>query len=822
MWCCLLLSAAIVAAGGSRGGCGQTWQSPAAVVEIWDRQTLASFSVSQLAAFQALSCGRCPLLSRLCQRRSGTEWRKLALQYVREEAALAQRQARNMLRHVWSNYERHAFGRDQLKPVTGRGVDSWGGVAQTLVDSLDTLWMMGFHEEFHRAAEWAEANLNFDKDLNVNYFETSIRHLGGLLSAYVFSQRPGLLLKAIDLAQRLAQVFPQLVSSGPPAAAPSFGGGAASRVGWAQWLSKAGQFLQQVFTESTEESGSGEYPEYSGGDDEQGQDLSQQLQLPNRPPTRRPRNPREAREVALPLSDVNLRTGKATDLAGFLSLSETFVPVEWKFLALLTSNCDLVRHQDEVLEVLNQSADLASKGLAAILLQKNGDVHSLADNRISLGSRGDSFYEYLLKDSLFLGSHGNPMARAMWAAFLAKLPGLLVDAPPRSLLEARPRSSAAGRLGAPDAAGLPWWLSINRAQKSQSNSTTNNLKTKESKRNIILTPFSVQPIDAAMSQRLILSTSSTADSSSAPATWHRSAPALNTAGAGSGNPGEWSSITRSSLSLLAAAVLATGSRNLRGKERQRARALRLRRYAQGEEQGDAGLALRAPSNLYELLGVDDKADSDEIKKAYYDKMKICHPDIAGDDGEEICILLNDAYDLLSDPEEKEAYDIQLHRANGTQKPVLLLDPSPQDLSPTWDWTSKTGNKKSKPVYNGRPLSRSLHHKVAPEDQGEKWEEQKFVFVDEWTCIACRNCCDVAPRTFCIDADAGRARVFAQWGNSEELLDYAVQACPVDCIYWVSRDELQVLEYVTRDRPLDSEVVGNAGGGSFQKKRSLRL
>lgn len=39
----------------------------------------------------------------------------------------------------------------------------------------------------------------------VNYFETSIRHLGGLLSAYVFSQRPGLLLKAIDLAQRLAQ-----------------------------------------------------------------------------------------------------------------------------------------------------------------------------------------------------------------------------------------------------------------------------------------------------------------------------------------------------------------------------------------------------------------------------------------------------------------------------------------------------------------------------------------------------------------------------------------------------------------------------------------
>jgi len=32
--------------------------------------------------------------------------------------------------------------------------------------------------------------------------------------------------------------------------------------------------------------------------------------------------------------------------------------------------------------------------------------------------------------------------------------------------------------------------------------------------------------------------------------------------------------------------------------------------AVGDEQGEAGLALRAPSNLYELLGVDDNADSE--------------------------------------------------------------------------------------------------------------------------------------------------------------------------------------------------------------------
>lgn len=48
----------------------------------------------------------------------------------------------------------------------------------------------------------------------------------------------------------------------------------------------------------------------------------------------------------------------------------------------------------------------------------------------------------------------------------------------------------------------------------------------------------------------------------------------------------------------------------------------------------------------------------------------------------------------------------------------------------------------------------------------------------------------------MDAEHGRARVFAQWGNSEDDLEWAVKSCPVDCISWVSRKELQVLEHVS--------------------------
>ncbi|CAE7025827.1 DJC76 [Symbiodinium natans] len=243
----------------------------------------------------------------------------------------------------------------------------------------------------------------------------------------------------------------------------------------------------------------------------------------------------------------------------------------------------------------------------------------------------------------------------------------------------------------------------------------------------------------------------------------------------------------------------------------------LKRHVRRASSEDAAVTgtngvVEVPQDLYELLGVSADSDADQIKKGYYEKMKVCHPDIAGDDGAEACVLLNEAYDVLSNKEEKKAYDIELAQTNGS-KQLVIYD---EDVSPTWDWTSKTGNKKTKPVYNGRPLSRSLYHKVSEEGKGPKHDAEKFVFVDEWTCISCRACCEAAPSTFCIDADAGRARVFAQWGDGEDYLDEAVQSCPVDCIYWVSREELQVLEYVTRDRMFE---IGNQPPCSMTARRT---
>ena len=74
--------------------------------------------------------------------------------------------------------------------------------------------------------------------------------------------------------------------------------------------------------------------------------------------------------------------------------------------------------------------------------------------------------------------------------------------------------------------------------------------------------------------------------------------------------------------------------------------------------------------------------------------------------------------------------------------------------------------------------------------------QKGVYVDEITCIGCKHCAHVARNTFYIEPDHGRSRVYRQDGDSEDLIQEAIDTCPVDCIHWVDYTELQGLE---RDR-----------------------
>jgi curved DNA-binding protein CbpA len=61
-------------------------------------------------------------------------------------------------------------------------------------------------------------------------------------------------------------------------------------------------------------------------------------------------------------------------------------------------------------------------------------------------------------------------------------------------------------------------------------------------------------------------------------------------------------------------------------------------------------------NYYSLLGIANNAFPRDIKKAFREKAKQIHPDIAGNKGSEAMRKLLTAYEVLSDPDRRGEYD----------------------------------------------------------------------------------------------------------------------------------------------------------------------
>ncbi|XP_075229492.1 alpha-Mannosidase class I b isoform X2 [Lycorma delicatula] len=117
-------------------------------------------------------------------------------------------------KHAWKGYRTYAWGHDHLKPISG-GYHDWFGLGLTIIDALDTIYIMGLKEEFKEAKSWVESSLKFNTYNDVNLFEVTIRVLGGLLSAYHLSGEEIFLEKALDLGERLLPCFTKSPSGIP-------------------------------------------------------------------------------------------------------------------------------------------------------------------------------------------------------------------------------------------------------------------------------------------------------------------------------------------------------------------------------------------------------------------------------------------------------------------------------------------------------------------------------------------------------------------------------------------------------------------------------
>ncbi|KAJ3572182.1 hypothetical protein NP233_g3263 [Leucocoprinus birnbaumii] len=223
-------------------------------------------------------------------------------------------------RHAWLAYERDAMGADEYHPLSygGSNLTRAGGIGYTVVDSLDTMLIMGLQDEYQRARFWVENKLSFDKDAAFSTFETTIRVLGGLLSAYHLTNKdPVYLQKAVDLADRILPVFD--TPSGIP----------------------------------------------------------------------------------LPLINLAERKGYySSDHEGVASIAEVgTLQLEFRYLSEVTGNPIYWEKAEKVMEVIHKAR--LPHGMASIFIDiEDGEYIT---SPVRLGSRADSFYEYLLKQYIQTG-----------------------------------------------------------------------------------------------------------------------------------------------------------------------------------------------------------------------------------------------------------------------------------------------------------------------------------------------------------------------------------------------------------------------------------
>ena len=124
---------------------------------------------------------------------------------IRKQTAI-----REAFKHAWSGYKAHAMGHDELRPITNTTADTFNGWGATLVDALDTMWIMGLETEFEDAVKQVgKIDFRTSTRKDIPLFETTIRYLGGLIGAYDISgaKYPVLLDKAVELADILMGAF---------------------------------------------------------------------------------------------------------------------------------------------------------------------------------------------------------------------------------------------------------------------------------------------------------------------------------------------------------------------------------------------------------------------------------------------------------------------------------------------------------------------------------------------------------------------------------------------------------------------------------------
>jgi endoplasmic reticulum Man9GlcNAc2 1,2-alpha-mannosidase len=265
-----------------------------------------------------------------------------------KEGAALWKERRDAVRGVfvtsWEGYEKHAWGMDEYHPVSRKGRNMVeGGMGWMIVDALDTAMMMNLTNQVGRAREWIATSLRHTADHDVSTFETTIRMLGGLLSAHY-----------------LSTTYPSLAPQRDDDV---------NQPGEDLYIEKATDLADRLL---------GAYDTTSG----------------------------------IPFASVNLNTSQGIP-GGDFGVSSTAeaatLQLENKYLSKLMGEPIYWQKSEWILKVIDDQHQ--EDGLLPIFI--NPSTGRFSGSNIRLGSRGDSYYEYLIKQ--FLQTSGaEPVYLDLW------------------------------------------------------------------------------------------------------------------------------------------------------------------------------------------------------------------------------------------------------------------------------------------------------------------------------------------------------------------------------------------------------------------------
>lgn len=86
-----------------------------------------------------------------------------------------------MMEHAWSNYKMYAWGKNELKPISKRAhtgsIFGSYDIGATIIDSLDTLYIMGMKSEFDEGRDWIAKKFTLDNVVRIQFVAFSFNNV---------------------------------------------------------------------------------------------------------------------------------------------------------------------------------------------------------------------------------------------------------------------------------------------------------------------------------------------------------------------------------------------------------------------------------------------------------------------------------------------------------------------------------------------------------------------------------------------------------------------------------------------------------------------